>query len=493
MKILNINQIRSADNFTIKNEPISSIKLMERASIKCSEWIISNYKNYEKIIMFCGHGNNGGDGVAIARILSNNCKSIKCYIIRANNYSEDLRINIERLKETSCNLNFINKIQDFPEINKDSLIIDAIFGSGLNKEATGLYADIIKKINNSGCEVISIDFPSGFFNENNNNSENIIRASHTLTFQLPKLSMFFADNEKYFGNWHILDIGLSRNFIENEKTNYYYVELSDVKLIHKKRNKFSHKGTFGHGLLIAGGNGKYGAAILSCKAALKSGIGLLTIKTSKNAEKLFNSIVPETMTICDNNVDFPTYSSIAIGPGIGTGIKMKSLLIKILKSNPKNLVIDADGINIISKNKDLLDIIPQNSILTPHPKEFDRLTKNHDTGYDRFLSQIEFSKFFNVFLILKGAYTSISCPDGTCYFNSSGNPGMATAGSGDVLTGIILSLLSQKYSQKDSCVLAVYLHGLAGDIYAHNNCQESLTASDIIENISESFKKIYNE
>lgn len=496
MKIFSARQIKEIDNFTIQNEPILSIDLMERAAEKCSTWIRKHISTDSKIIFFCGIGNNGGDGLAMARQLKEYKKEI--YIFPDKKYySDDFIVNLERLEKKNIFVNIIRKINSIKAFNQNDVIIDAIFGIGLNREANGIYAEIINKINKSACKIISIDIPSGLFCDSFSDSKNIVRADYTLTFQFPKLSFLFSENEQFVGKWKVLDIGLHKEYINNLKTSNYYNSKNEISINIINRKKFSHKGNFGHSLLIAGSYGKMGAAILASKACLKSGTGLLTTHIPAVGYDIMQTSVPEAMiSISDSKNEissFPAidnYSAIGIGPGIGVSKIIQNELKKLFKKCKIPLVLDADALNNLAENKGLLKLLPENSILTPHPKEFDRFTKEHKTGFERYLSQKEFSKNFNVILILKGANTSISCPDGNCYFNSTGNSGMATAGSGDVLTGIILSLLSQGYSAVNAAKIGVYIHGLAGDIALHKESVESLIASDIIENLGKAFMKL---
>ena len=341
--------------------------------------------------------------------------------------------------------------------------------------------------------------PSGLFAGENsaNDPENIVKADYTLSFQFPKLSFLFAENYCYTGEWHLLPIGLHPTCIQDITTPYYYIENKEVRPLLKKRVKFDHKGNFGHALLLAGSKGKMGAAVLSAKAALRTGAGLITCHLPGDGRNVIHAAVSEAMVSSDENneiisslPDLTLYNSIGIGPGIGTAEATENILKKILSDFVKPVVIDADAINILGKNKNYLDLIPAGSILTPHPKEFERIAGVTDNTYDRLLAQISFSEEYNCIIVLKGAYTSVSLPDGKVYFNSTGNPGMATAGSGDVLTGMILSLLAQGYSPENASIAGVFIHGLAGDIAAEKSCHESLIASDIIDNISNAFIRI---
>jgi NAD(P)H-hydrate epimerase len=389
-----------------------------------------------------------------------------------------------------------------PVISENDVIIDALFGTGLTRTVAGLAAYVIKLINLSEATVISIDVPSGLFSEDNtpNDSESIVSADFTLSFQFPKLSFMFAENAHYLGDWIILPIGLSTNAIRNSISPYIYLERSDAAVLLKKRNKFDHKGIYGHGLLVSGSFGKTGSVVLGAKAALRSGIGLITCHTPLSGVIIVQSAIPEAMVNPDRNErhlseigSTDLYDAIGIGPGIGTEPESQRALHKLLEEYSNPMVIDADGLNILSLNKEWYSLLHETTILTPHPKEFERLAGKSVNGFDRLTRQIEFSRDHKCIVILKGANTSITTPEGKVYFNSTGNPGMATAGSGDVLTGIVLSLLSQGYTSENAAVLGVYLHGLAGDLAAGELCFESIIASDIINSLSDAFNKLREE
>ncbi len=504
MKILSPQQIRKVDQFTIKNEPIPSIDLMERAANAATEWIIKNKMAYSYSI-FCGIGNNGGDGLAVARLLSKLPVNLHVFLIKfSDQLSNDAQINLEKLKTiSSITIHEINSIEqiNFSEIETDNIIIDCIFGSGLNRPTKGFVKDIIEKLNDTENSIISIDIPSGLFanyDSSHRADTGIIEAEYTLSFQLPKLSFVLPENAKYVGKWEILDIGLLQEGIDIHETNYFYTDNSKIKSIVKSRHKFSHKGNFGHALLIAGSYGKMGAAILASRACLKSGVGLLTTHIPHWGYQIMQNSVPEAMTSIDRSemffTEFPTlncYNAIGIGPGLDTKKNSATAFEELLnKVSDQKMVIDADGLNILSMNKFLLIKLPKLSILTPHPKEFERLVGKSKNEMHRLELLKDFCKQYNVITVLKGAHTVIALPDGNCYFNSSGNPGMATAGSGDALTGIILALLAQGYTEKDAALTGVYIHGLAGDNALLTESEESLIASDIISNIGSAFKSL---
>lgn len=501
MKILSAEQIRKADKFTIENEPIASIDLMERAAMKCFNWIKNHFDNSCRFNIICGTGNNGGDGLAIARMLNESGYKVTTYIIRANeNSSEDFKINEKRLTNLeNATYHTVFSTKELSPFDKNEIIIDALFGTGLNKPVTGLAAETIKLINKSESQIISIDMPSGLFADEATviQDNQIIKSTFTLTFQLNKLAFLFPENSVFFGEVIILPIGLNENFINNCESNYELIEEKNIQRILKKRKLFSHKGNYGHAAIIAGSYGKMGAAVLASQACLRTGAGLLTAIIPECGYEILQTKIPEAMVVCDENEkiitsDFTTdtYSAIGIGPGLGTSEKTAVALKKIIQNFKNPLVIDADAINILAENKTWLDFIPPLSIITPHQKEFERLTKKCVNDFERNKLQIEFAKRYNVYLILKGKYSAIACPDGKCYFNTTGNAGMAKGGSGDTLTGILTGLLAQGYSPKETCLAGVYLHGLAADIAVKETGEYSLLASDIIDSIGKAIIKL---
>ncbi len=501
MKIIRSDQIRLIDETTIMDEPIASVDLMERAAAQVVRWYLSGFERSRRVHIFAGPGNNGGDGLAIARLLDNNrCETEVYYIQFAKKTSEDWNVNLKRLQsETKVKVNFIDTPDQFPAISPGDIIIDAIFGSGLTRPIEGLAEEIVKCINRSDATVISIDIPSGLFSEDNtrNFSDGIVSADFTLSFQFPRLAFMFPENAGYVGEWEILRIGLSKNAINNANTVFFLTEKSDVSPLLKKRNRFDHKGTFGHGYLIAGSSGKMGAAVLGASAALRAGTGLVTCHVPSGGVVILQSAVPEAMVEPDKNENHLSeagnplsFSAVGIGPGIGTDPESQKALHKLLTKCKRSLVLDADALNIISLNPDWFSLIPEGSILTPHPKEFERLAGKTENSYHRLMRQIQLSVDHKCVIVLKGANTSISTPGGNVFFNSTGNPGMATAGSGDVLTGILLSLLAQGYTPEHAAILGVYLHGLAGDLAAEEMCYESIIASDIIKYLSKAFNQL---
>jgi hydroxyethylthiazole kinase-like uncharacterized protein yjeF len=501
MKVFTTNQIRDIDAGTIRNEPIASIDLMERAAKACTDWLCERFDRKDPILVLAGPGNNGGDGWAIARLLADRGYThVQLSLLMvASELSPDSALNRKRLEaQDQVKVSVIRSVSDFPEITTPVIIVDALFGSGLSRPLEGLAAGLVKHVNASGCKVISIDIPSGLMGEDNTNNilENVIRAHHTLTFQFPKLSFFFPENEAFTGEWTVLDIWLHRDTIDNTPTSFYFIERQNIADRLKPRRKFSHKGTYGHALLIAGSYGMMGAAVLASGACLRAGTGLVSAHIPRKGYNILQSTVPEAIVSLDPSdecfsrlPDLKPYTAVAVGPGIGTGAATKKALVDLFVQCRLPLVIDADALNLMAEHKELQERIPADSILTPHPKEFERLAGKTTTGSERLMKQIEYAHDHKVVVVVKGAYTSIALPDGTCFFNSTGNPGMATGGSGDVLSGILLSLLAQGYKSADAALTGVFLHGLAGDIAAAKTGQNALIASDIIDNLGNAFMK----
>ncbi len=501
MKIFSGEQIREIDAYTIMHEPVASVDLMERAAGKLFNWIVDRYERSRVFFVFAGPGNNGGDGLALARMLAHNRYNAEVhYISFTEKTSGDWEKNRQRLlKETTLTVNYLTSADTFPVIGPDDVIIDAIFGSGLSRPAEGLAAEVIRRINMTDCKKISIDIPSGLFSEDNSNNsyENVVKADYTLSFQFPRLSFMFAENSPYLGEWFILPIGLDSNAVRLTGSSYTLLLKEDIFPLLKRRNKFDHKGNFGHGLLIAGSEGKMGACVMGAGAALRTGIGLITCHVPSCGTNILQVSVPEAMVKPDKSAEFISeagstdiYSAVGVGPGLGTQVETQRALRDLLKGCNKPIVIDADALNILSLNKEWLNDLPASTILTPHPREFERLAGKARNGSDRLNKQIEFSQSYNCTVILKGANTSVTTAGGKVFFNSTGNPGMATGGSGDVLTGIILSLLAQGYLPDEAARLGVFLHGLAGDIAAGESCFESIIASDIINCLGKAFNKI---
>jgi len=497
IKIFTTKERREIDEHTIKNESISSIELMEKAALQCSKWIINNHKRGTIVHIFCGNGNNAGDGLAIARHLANSEFKIFVYLLfPVSSLSKDAKINYDRLinLQNISLKDFYVKVE-FPYIGRDDVIIDAIFGSGLNRPIEGWIAEVIDFINQCNAKRIAIDIPSGLRGENFAETTAIFKSDITLTFQFPFLSFLMPETAAYVGEWYVFDIGLSKTHIDELSSSFYMVQEKDIMI--KSRKKFAYKNIFGHALIIAGSKGMSGAPILTAKSCMRTGCGLVTIHQPSLFAPLVHLSFPEALVSYDSEPeviscfpDLDNYSAIAVGPGIGKSVETQRMLKALIEKCKKPMVIDADALNIIALNSDLLSILPENTIITPHYGEFDRLFGKSASSFERLQKQIENAKQNRIIIILKGRYTSIVLPDGKCYFNPTGNAGMATAGSGDVLTGIIASLLALGYAPEQAAIYGVFLHGLAGDIAAERVGQEAMIASDIIKHIGDAINKV---
>lgn len=495
LKILSSTQTKQLDQFTIEHEPITSIDLMERACHAFVDWMTPRFVATKKIGVVCGTGNNGGDGLGIARLLSDWGYPIQVWIVKSTvKDTDDFKQNLNRLTP-KINLTLVSTPDQLDFSNVD-ILIDALFGSGLSRKAEGLYAEAIKVINQSQATKIAVDIPSGLFADQHSDGD-IVYADFTVSFQLPKLAFFFPENEKYVGSWQLVDIGLSKHFLKTVQTNYLYLTPKAVKKLLHPRSKFSHKGNFGHALIISGSKGTMGAAVLSARAALRSGLGLLTLHVPEIGLSVLQTSVPEAMVSIDQNENhFSTisdnlkYDSVGIGPGLGQHKDSVKAFESLLTNYQRPMVFDADALNMISKNGELMQLIPKGSILTPHPKEFERLVGSWKNDFERLEKQKNLSAQLKSVVVLKGANTSIASAEGTIYFNSTGNPGMATGGSGDVLTGILVGLLAQGYESIEAALLGVYLHGLAGDLAVRELGMESLIASDLVDYLPQAFKSL---
>lgn len=489
MKFFYTAQVKELDAYTIEHEPIASIDLMERAARALTAAVLERYSG-SGFAVFAGPGNNGGDGLAMARMLAAEGHSVAVWMINPKGkLSPDCAVNLERLKNTTVSVVEVKDVFSMPVLDKDTVIIDALFGSGLNKHVSGsIFADVINGINASGCRVVAVDMPSGLLGENNHPLEGVVvSATDTLTLHFPKLSLLMPENAPFVGNISILDIGLSQEWIDREPSPLHFIDKKEIKALLRPRARHAHKGDFGRALLVAGSKGMAGASVLAARAALRSGVGLLTVHLPACNNTIVQTAVPEAMTSIDSNdccfsdqVDSSKYNAIAVGPGLGQCKESEEALYNLIKSSSAPLVLDADALNILSRNKEWLSLLPKGSLLTPHPGEAERLFGKFADRYATIGAVREMASKYNIVILLKGAYTTVVAPDGNIYFNSTGNPGMATGGSGDVLTGIILALLAQGYEGVDAARIAAYMHGLAGDLAVSELGETALVAGDIV-------------
>jgi len=501
MKVFSTKQTKAIDERTIKEESIASIKLMERAASSFCDAFLKQVPS-AKLNIVCGKGNNGGDGLAVARILHLRSNyDIKVHIVHfTEKESDDFKINHERLKAfEQIPINDCHSAEEF-ELESDEIIIDALWGSGLDRPVEGFAREIIKAINASGSEIFAIDLPSGVFCDRVNfDKEGIIKANYTFTFQFPKPAFFFPEYEENIYKWNILNIGLSERAIEETKTPFFINEIKGQGSLLRPRTKFSHKGTFGHVLIVGGSLGSIGAPLLSAHAALRSGAGLVSLHIPSCGYNIVQTALPEAMVKLnkgENSLkpnlrtsDFSKFDVLAIGPGMGRSQESYEC-IKEMFSHKASFVLDADALNLLAEQKNWENQLPKHSILTPHPGEFDRLFGHSEDHKTRIEKAMTFCKKHKKVLVLKGAYTAIISEKAEVYFNTTGNSGMATAGSGDTLTGIIASLLAQGYSMIQAARIGVYVHGLAGDRSLENSSEHALIASDIIKSLGKAFREI---
>ena len=511
MKILSASQLKVVDAYTIEHEPVSSTNLMERASRAVADKIRSRWSIDTPIKIFAGPGNNGGDALAIARMLGETNYKVCVYLFNtSDNLSADCQINKQRLldfqdvKQNTMgvrNVELVEVKSQFtpPKLEEGDLVVDGLFGTGLSRPLNGGFASVVKYINSSPATVVSIDGPSGLMCEDNtyNVMNHIVKANYTFTLQYPKLSFFFAENEQYVGEWEVLDIGVKDPMTEETHSPYYFTEQADLLPLLKSRSKFAHKGSVGHALLIAGKRGMAGAAILAARACMRSGAGKLTVRVPEHNVRIMQEAVPEAILNIDvdqncfsQSFDTSEFDAMAIGPGIGTSSYTVQAFIEQVSMTKCPMVIDADALNILGSHRGWITQLPRRCILTPHKKELFGLISTTRNSYEELERTRELAARQQIYIVIKGAYSAIVTPEGNVYFNSTGNPGMATAGAGDVLTGVLVSLLAQGYVPEVAARLGVYLHGLAGDLAAENLSYEGLISSDLVEYLPKSFKTL---
>ena len=502
MKIFTHSQIQELDKFTINHEPIKSIDLMERAARAITQAITERWMNDVPVVVFAGPGNNGGDALAVARMLAELGYQVQTFLFNISGHlSADCAENKDRLISKKGNSLLTEVTQEFdpPRLEEGMLVIDGLFGSGLNKPLAGGFASLVKYINSSPAMVVSIDVPSGLMTEDNtyNVRANIVRADLTLTLQQKKLSFLFSENQQFVGELQILDIQLSKEGIDKMEVQYTCIEESDICEMMRPRNAFAHKGQMGHALIVGGSYGMAGAAVLASRACLRSGAGKVTVHTPKRNAPIIQVSVPEAVlhldreeTLFSETVATEDFQALGIGPGLGKAEQTCIAMISQVRRAQCPVVIDADALNILAARHAWMQQLPKGTILTPHPKELDRMEGQSIDSYERLSKARQLAEKIQGYVILKGHYTAICMPDGHVAFNTTGNAGMATAGSGDVLTGIITGLLARGYKQREACMIGVYLHGLAGDIAASELGEESLIASDIIQYLPKAFLKV---
>ncbi|WP_413670922.1 NAD(P)H-hydrate dehydratase [Mucilaginibacter sp. Mucisp86] len=498
LPLLIAEQIREGDAYTIANEPISSIDLMERASRAFVGWFANHFPDRNQgITFYCGTGNNGGDGLAIARLLcEHHYNKLNVVVARfSDKASDDFNTNLQRIKKTCVKLSELASGEKIP-FDDSPVIIDALLGSGLNKPLSGDYKKLVTYINDLERTVVAVDVPTGFFSEGEAAKDTVaIKADLVITFQQPRINFLLPESAPYINCWEAVNIGISEKFVQGLHSPYQFVEEKDIRQMLKPRHRFSNKGTYGHALIVAGQAKTMGAALLSSSAAAHAGAGLTTACIPESGLTALNSYLPEIMAIVRNSdglpeIEWDKFSSIAVGPGLGKDDNSLSLLKAIIKNYKKPMVIDADALNLLAENKELLQGLPPGSILTPHMKEFDRLFGEHTNWWQRLQTSIKKAKELNLCILLKNDYTIVATPNGTAYFNSSGNAAMASGGMGDVLTGIIAALLGQKYPPEQACIIGAYIHGKAGDELALPNRMHVVLPGKLIAQLPVTMAKL---
>jgi hydroxyethylthiazole kinase-like uncharacterized protein yjeF len=477
LPLLTATQIRKADAFTIANEPISSIDLMERASKAFVSWFVNHFPDKKSSIsVYCGTGNNGGDGLAIARLLNQHGYGqvgVKL-VLFSDKQSADFEVNLHSLQQLHIPVASLGPNQVEPTETSD-ILIDAILGSGLNKPLSGSYQQLVNHLNSLHKTVVAVDAPTGLYTDGDVEKDaTVLKADLVITFQQPKINFLLPESGNFMDCWETVNIGLNEEFIQSLQSAYQWVEEKDIKAIVKPRTRFSHKGTFGHVLLIAGQAKTMGAALLCSSACVYAGAGLTTACIPESGLTALNSYQAEVMAIVRQSYEMPEldlsqFSTVAIGPGLGKDEDALALLQYVLEEYEKPVVIDADALNLLAAHPRLLTELPAGSIITPHMKEFDRLFGEHTSWWQRLQTLQQKARELNICIVLKNAYTMVGCPDGKVYFNSTSNAAMAVGGMGDVLTGVITALLAQKYTPQQACIAGVYLHGKAGDELALPN------------------------
>ena len=503
MKIFTSAQIHELDHYTMEHEPIRSIDLMERAAKALTRAITDSWANTTPVVVFAGPGNNGGDALAVARMLAEQNFKVSVYLFNINGkLSEDCAKNQQRILDSRKIKDFFEVRDEFdpPVLEKNMLIIDGLFGSGLNKPLSGGFASLVKYINQSPSYIISIDIPSGLMTEDNtyNVRANIIKADTTLTLQQKKLSFLFPENQQFIGRLKVLDIRLSEEGIRKIEALYTVTDENDIRSKLRQRNEFVHKGNMGTALIIAGSYGMAGAAVLATKACLRSGVGKVIVHTPRRNNDILQISVPEAVMSIDHDekyfsetIDAEDIDAVCMGPGLRQQENTAIAMISQVRRSQCPIVLDADALNILSNHRAWLQQLPKNIIMTPHPKEFDRLNgASCADSFERLSRARDLAEHLNAYIILKGHYSALCMPNGHVVFNSTGNAGMATAGSGDVLSGITTGLLARGYQHGDACIMGMYLHGLAGDLAAKELGMESMVASDIIRYLPKAFQRI---
>lgn len=503
MKIFPSQAIKALDTATCQAQKIDSVELMERAASAVSVEIISRFLPSQRIVVFAGPGNNGGDALAAARMLiEQGYRRVEIYLFNVlNRLSHDCEEERRRLITSTDDVDFTEVVKDFdpPALSKSDVVLDGLFGSGLSEPLKGGFMSLARYINEKEPYVVSIDLPSGMFGEWNasNNRRNMVHASLTLTFNFPRIAFFFSENEDAVGEWNVLDIEMDRKTIQGTSTQWHLIDENDIRRLLKRRRAFSAKRDYGSVMVMAGSMGMMGAAVMCARAVMRSGAGLVTVHSARCGMNIVQTAMPEALFEPDKHDRYISdmrlhhqHQAVAVGPGIGTYAETMNALEGLFNNVQSPLVVDADALNCIAKRPALLTMLPQMSIITPHAGEFDRLFGESDSDEERLRKAIDKAQYYSIIIVLKGHHTAVVRPDGKVYFNSTGNAGMATAGSGDVLTGVIAAFLAQGYAPEHAAPLGVFLHGLAGDLAAERLGEYGMTATDIIDRMPYAIKSM---
>ncbi len=505
MKIFTTDQIKKIERATFESEGVTSLQIIDRVAEGVVAEVISLLSSQSRIAVFAGPGNNGADALAAARMLYEQGYRPQVFLfnIGGDKLSAECRTCRDRLLEVMPDADFTEVVKQFnrPQLTPNHIVIDGLFGTGLREGLNGGFRELVKYIDDSRAFVISIDIPSGLFGDWNPNAvhRNMMHADMTLAVQFPHLSFFMAENAEVVGQWKTIDVGLSPTDIRKTTAPFYLVERSDVRKLLRQRPEFCSKADFGSAMLVAGSYGMMGAAVLAARGALRSGCGKVSVYSPRCGYEIMQTSAPEAMFVASNSdihissIRLPqSYTTIGVGPGIGTADATVDALEQFLQERKEPVVLDADALNCIAKRQSLLHRVPVLSVLTPHAGEFDRIFGQQPNAEARLVKAIEVARYHNILIVLKGRYTTIIRPDGRLYFNSTGNPAMATPGSGDVLTGVITSLMAQGYRPEVAALCGVYIHGLAGDMAADVEGQYGVTAGDIAANIGRAIKSVLN-
>ena len=497
--VLSAESLQQADAYTIAHEPIASINLMERAALACAHRIMEILSQDVPVTVLAGMGNNGGDGLAIARIMHMDARPVRVLVPKYKTQgSQDFEVNRKRAQKAGIPVELLEDGAELPDFPAGTVVIDALFGTGLQRPIKDWLKNWVVALNGRSNTVFAIDMPSGLFTEDNNQNDPdaIVQADRTFTLELPKFSLLLADNARYAGDWEVVPIGLDRKYIATLKSEAMMLEAADVATLMPVRKRNSHKGDYGHAWLLTGGEGKMGAALMAAKSCLRSGCGTLTVHVPAGKDVVVHSAIPEAMVTCDEAKHlsalpkFGKAAAIGVGPGIGMEEGTERMLKLLIQDAPAPLVIDADALNMLGENKTWLAFLPKGTILTPHPKEFERLVGKCSSDHERLMRARELAVRQGIVLVLKGAHTAICAPDGMLFFNGTGNPGMAKGGSGDALTGIITSLRAQGLDPLSAALLGVYAHGMAGDLAADQLGMDGMLPTDLIERLPQVWKKL---